>query len=594
MSPAAVYQSRLEARSQAAARHHQSSARLSAARFATGLSGVVLFWFVFVHHGASPLWMLAPVIAFAILAHLHERTIRALHRARRGVRFYQHALARLDGSWPNFGEQGNRFADPHHPYSASLDLFGPASLFQLLCSARTLAGEQALARFLLSAPPPDVTLQRQAAVADLRPRLDLREDLLLLGDDIRAGVHADALAQWGAAPPMLPSPRLRAAAFLLPFCTLAGLALWSFDGSRIFFLIAASAQAIFAFRLRPRVNQVLEALAQPARELQLVAALLRRIEQVDFQSPLLAELRGALGNGPSSQIARLARIVEFASQRGNAFFAPIAATLLWGIHFAYAIEAWRARHGSSIASWIHSLGEFETLTSLAAYAADHPADPFPELVPGPPLFDAHDLSHPLLPASRAVANSLRFDAAQPLLIISGSNMSGKSTLLRTVGVNAVLAFAGAPVRASRLALSPFTIGASIRIVDSLQEGASRFFAEITQLRLLVDLARGPVPLLFLLDEILSGTNSHDRRIGAAAILRGLLQLRATGLVTTHDLALTRIAESVQPHGLNLHFEDHLEQGRITFDYLIRPGVVAKSNALELMRSIGLDVSDTPA
>jgi DNA mismatch repair ATPase MutS len=175
------------------------------------------------------------------------------------------------------------------------------------------------------------------------------------------------------------------------------------------------------------------------------------------------------------------------------------------------------------------------------------------------------------------------------LVISGSNMSGKSTLLRTVGTNAVLALAGAPVRAARLALSPLALGATLRVQDSLQDGASRFYAEITRLAQIVGLAAGERPLLFLLDEILAGTNSHDRRIGAEAIVRGLVARGAIGLVTTHDLALAAIADALAPAGENVHFADHLEDGRIAFDYLMHSGVVTKSNALELMRAVGLEV-----
>ena len=186
-------------------------------------------------------------------------------------------------------------------------------------------------------------------------------------------------------------------------------------------------------------------------------------------------------------------------------------------------------------------------------------------------------------------NDVHLAADLAVLVISGSNMSGKSTLLRTVGVNAVLAQAGAPVRARRLRLSPLAVGTSMRIADSLQAGTSRFYAEIQRLRQIVDLAAGPRPLLFLLDEILHGTNSHDRRFGAEAIVRGLVQRGAIGLVTTHDLSLATIADALAPRAANVHFEDHLEDGRMTFDYQLRPGVVRKSNALELMRAVGLEV-----
>ncbi len=217
-------------------------------------------------------------------------------------------------------------------------------------------------------------------------------------------------------------------------------------------------------------------------------------------------------------------------------------------------------------------------------------DPFPELVEKGPFFEGEDLGHPLIPESSLVRNDLRLGDDLRLFVVSGSNMSGKSTLLRTVGTNVILALAGAPVRARRLVLSPLSLGASIRIQDSLQEGISRFYAEIQRLRQIMDLSEeGSRPLLFLLDEILHGTNSHDRRIGAEAVVRGLVDRGAVGLITTHDLALSRVADSLAPAAANVHFVDHLEDGKVLFDYRLRPGVVTKSNALDLMRSIGLEV-----
>jgi hypothetical protein len=223
------------------------------------------------------------------------------------------------------------------------------------------------------------------------------------------------------------------------------------------------------------------------------------------------------------------------------------------------------------------------------YTIEHPGDARPVIVDGGPRFEADALGHPLLPAARCVRNDVVLDATAPVLVVSGSNMSGKSTLLRAVGVNAVLALAGAPVRAARLRLSPLAIGASIRTLDSLSEGTSRFYAEITRIRHLVDLADGPQTLLFLLDEILHGTNSHDRRIGAEAIVRGLLRRGAIGLVTTHDLALTTIADDPTVRARNVHFADHVEDARMVFDYQMRDGVVTHSNALALMRAVGLEV-----
>jgi DNA mismatch repair ATPase MutS len=195
----------------------------------------------------------------------------------------------------------------------------------------------------------------------------------------------------------------------------------------------------------------------------------------------------------------------------------------------------------------------------------------------------------LLPAAKMVANDVHLSGDTRLLVVSGSNMSGKSTLLRTVGINAVLALAGAPVRAESLRLSPLVIGATLRIQDSLQEGRSRFFAEITRIRHLADLAKGSLPLLFLLDELFHGTNSHDRLVGASGVLRSLIERGALGLITTHDLALTAVADELAARAVNVHFEDRFEHGEMVFDYCMKPGPVTHSNAVALMRAVGLDV-----
>jgi DNA mismatch repair ATPase MutS len=273
----------------------------------------------------------------------------------------------------------------------------------------------------------------------------------------------------------------------------------------------------------------------------------------------------------------------------NQIFIPFAALVLWPVQVTLAIEAWRVKTREAIARWLEAMGEFEALCSLAGYAYEHPRDPFPEIVTEEVCFVGEELGHPLLPEARCVRNSVRLVQPLQALVVSGSNMSGKSTLLRTVGINAVLAFAGAPVRAQRLRLSPLVIGATLRIQDSLQEGSSRFYAEISRLSHLMALTKGPIALLFLLDEILHGTNSHDRQIGAEAIVRGLIERGAIGLVTTHDLALAKVAEALAPRAANVCFEDQWRNGKLAFDYRMRPGVVRKSNALALMRSVGLEV-----
>jgi DNA mismatch repair ATPase MutS len=357
-------------------------------------------------------------------------------------------------------------------------------------------------------------------------------------------------------------------------------------------LAAGAVQLAFALRLRPRVLQALRRASQPAAHLALLADLLARLEGETFQAPSLRALQAAVQNAgepPSRRIARLQRLIDLLEAYRNQVFAMLSLGLMWRTNFALAIEAWRAVSAPAVPRWLAAIGELEALLALASHAYEHPGDPFPELVDGTPLVDGTRLGHPLLPDERCVRNDVRLDDRLRILIVSGSNMSGKSTLLRTVGVNVVLALAGAPVRAARLRLTPVAIGAAIRIVDSLQDGTSRFYAEVKRLSQIVDIARGPLPLLFLLDEILSGTNSHDRAIGAEAIVQSLATSGAIGFVTTHDLALARIVDVLGGHAQNVHFEDHLEDGRMCFDYTMRPGVVTKSNALALMRAVGLSV-----
>jgi hypothetical protein len=380
---------------------------------------------------------------------------------------------------------------------------------------------------------------------------------------------------------------------LLALLTVLTLILWIAGFGGIPFLLAFILGRAFAFRLQAPVERVVSAVGGAGRDLTLLSGVLGRLERERFKSPRLVELRAALdveGLAPSQQISKLNRLIDMLDARRNMLFAPFSAILLWPLQFAIAIERWRQTSGPAVALWLAAVGELEALCSLASYAYEHPQYPFPEVVEGVALFEGEGLGHPLIPESRNVRTDLRLsEERERVLIVSGSNMSGKSTLLRTIGTNTVLALAGAPVRANGLRLSPLQVGASIRIQDSLQAGASRFYAEITRLRQIVELTEGELPVLFLLDEILHGTNSHDRRIGAEGVVRGLLERGAIGLVTTHDLALARIAEELAPRADNVHFEDHLEGGKMTFDYRLRPGVVQRSNALELMRSVGLEV-----
>lgn len=588
-----VYTERLALRRGAVAALQRRERALSTLRLLVFAAGAVLLWIVWSPRLLAPAWLLAPLAVFVLLVALHDRTIRRRADAERAAGFYERGLARLEDRWAGGGEAGERFLDAAHLYAADLDLFGRGSLFELLSTARTRMGEETLAAWLLAPARPDEIRARQAAITELRPRLDLREDLARLGGDVRAGVDAAALRAWASEPPARVSRAARIVAAALVAALLAAIAAWyALAAGALPALIVLVLEGALALRLRARLAPVIRAAGRPIHDLGLLARMLARIEREQFESARLVALRAALdsqGDPPSRSVARLRRLLELLDARRNQLFAPLAALLLWSTQIALAIEAWRAYAGPSVPRWLDAVGEIEALCALASHAFEHPNDPFPEIVTEGPRYEGEGLGHPLLPEGRCVRNDLRLGTALRLLVVSGSNMSGKSTWLRTIGTNAVLAFAGAPVRARRMTISPLVIGSSLRILDSLQSGASKFYAEITRIGEIVSHAREAEPLLFLLDEILNGTNSHDRRIGAEAIVRSLVDRGAIGLVTTHDLALARIADELAPRAANVHFEDQLEAGRMHFDYRLRPGVVARSNALALMRAVGLDV-----
>jgi hypothetical protein len=590
--PRIEYAQRLEQRRIAAAGRQTWHLRIGNMRLLVFLIAAVTAWLAFKSQVFSPWWLLVPVCCFVALMAWHSRVLRELQKSQRAVEFYERGFARLDERWEGTGTQGNQFQDPSHPYSQDLDLFGKGSLFELLCCARTHAGEQMLASWLKAAAPLEEIRSRQAAVDELRSNLDLREDLAGLGTDVDTGVSPGPLNKWGRSEALLQSIPLRILAPLIAFLALASLAVWIAAGNHVWFFLMVLVEVVFIYSQRHTVRQAVNGAERAGLDLQLLSLVLARLEKEQFRTEHLKKLRNALdreGLSPSRLIARLNFLIVLLDSRRNLFFAPLALVLLWEIQLAFFIEDWRRKYGRAISGWLRAVAELEALSSLAGYAFEHPNDPFPELSQHSPCFAGQGLGHPLLPEDRCVRNDVSLTDEVRVLVVSGSNMSGKSTLLRTVGINAVLALAGAPVRAHQLRIAPLVLGASIRIVDSLQEGTSRFYAEITRLRKIVTLAEGPITLMFLLDELLHGTNSHDRRIGAEAVIKGLAQRNAIGLLTTHDLALAHIVDALAPHASNVHFEDYIEDGRIAFDYHLRRGIVKKSNALELMRSIGLDV-----
>ena len=524
--------------------------------------------------------LLIPALVAILLMLGRRRAGRAWDRAMRASGYYEERLACLDGTWVGRGEPGTRYLVDDHPAALDLDLFGSGSLYERLCAARTRPGQDTLAAWLSGPADAAEVHTRQAAVGELRSCLDLCEDLAVRGTEIPAQERLAVLAHWGREAAMPWSLLARLTVVLGPTLALALVAVWALTGTgAVLPLIAVALQVGIAVRMHRHCEQVLRPPETARATLRPLARLLDRLQGQRFVAPRLRELSAMLhaGRRPAARmLAQLDRLMGWAVPATLLGCRPLLALLL---------DTWRRRHGGEVGRCLEALGGIEALASLATYARENPDAVFPEVVPAG--FDAEGLGHPLLPACRCVGNDVKLVGEPGLLMVSGSNMAGKSTLLRAVGVNAVLALAGAPVRARRLRLAPLVIGATLRVQDSLRAGRSRFYAEALRVRRLLEVAAGPRPLLFLLDELFQGTNSHDRRVGAEAVLRRLLDHDAIGLVTTHDLALTDIAERLAPRAV--HFEDHGGDGALAFDYRLRPGVVPSSNGLALLRAVGIEV-----
>ncbi len=561
------------------------------------VAGLALAWYALVRHRASPYWLLIPAVTYIALAVWHELTIRARTRAEHAAAFYERGLARIEDRWSGSGATGERFRDTGHVYADDLDIFGHGGLFELLSSAQTPMGERCLADWLLSAASVPEIRERQSIVKELGEKLDLRENTSLLSAGLVGAVDAQALVGWAETPPKLANSLLRAAAVALALLQVAATVVWvSSDWSHYlpFFIVLVINIGVYAW-LRKRAEASINGIGCNEDGLLIFSKVLKQIETERFTSEKLRRFQGELRDGrqPASRaMEKLAHLVNWIDARDSLLMKVIELPLLYTIQLGLAADSWRKREGPKAQFCIDAVAEFEALLSLSAYAYEHPDDCFPEFGEAGEVrafFAGEELGHPLIPVAKCVRNTVHLGEGTRVWLVSGSNMSGKSTLLRTVGVNVVLAMAGAPVRAKSLRLRPMALGTRIRSTDSLQEGRSNFFTEILRIRQVAALSEKDGPLLFLFDELLEGTNSHDREVGSEALLRALLGRDTVGVVTTHDLALTRIQATLNGNVRNVHFEDQIADGEMSFDYKLRDGIVPKSNALELMRWIGLKV-----
>ncbi len=617
-SPAEEYGARLARWAAEDARLGGRADRLAGVRLGTFLVGGALALWIMVER---PTWwpaLVVPVAVFAVAVVLHHRAAVEARRARALHGHYARGVDRLEERWPGTGPDGAALLADEDRFGHDLDLFGTGSLFQRLATCATSLGHDRLADQLTRPATRDEILARQAAVAELAPDLALREELAVLAaspDDAGASsvgrdappvararaassplpVRPDALAAWGADTTETPRAGLvRGTSWVLGGLGVVAAVGWATSTLPVWTLsLVVLLDLGFGRLVGGLLGRQGADVVRAGAGLEWLAGLLRHLEDGGHEAPALRELRARLeseGALPSQRVGELVRLVDgLEASRRNAFYALFAFLTQAPVRTALALDDWRRAHGPRVAEWLDVAGRFEALVALATYAYERPQDVVPEVVEGAPRFRATGLGHPLIPDERCVRNDLRLDDGLRLVLLSGSNMSGKSTLLRAVGLNLCLARAGAPVKATSLELTPLALAASIRIEDNLREGTSHFYAEIKRLRLIDEMIDGDVPVLYLLDEVLHGTNSDDRLAGTDAVIRKFVARGALGMVTTHDLALAAIADELGEVARNVHLEDSLVDGEMTFDYTLRDGVVTRGNALPLMRSLGLDV-----
>ncbi len=537
---------------------------------------------------------LASGIAFVAFAVLHDRTSSAERRARLRARLNEIGLLRLDDRFSELPEDGARFVERDHPYVADLDLFGPASLFQRLDATTTRWGEAELVRWLKSPAAPAEVAARQEAVRELAPQVRFRQDLEVEGRMLaQAKPEPTKLLAWAEGESAFAHPAFLWASRILPAWTVLGwLAATFADLPGTLWHVPVVLQTLLFMATAKKVAAVFGRVSSPHEKLLRFEELFAVVERLVPQSPRLQALAGKLrteGAPPSKQMRRLGRAISFLEMRGQPLFhLPINVFFLWDLHWVCSLERWRRTSGARLRGWFEALGDLEALSSLAGFAFESPDFCWPEVKEGPARFESEGLGHPLLPAARRVVNDLSLPSPGSVLLVTGSNMAGKTTLLRTAGINAVLAQAGGPVCARSLSMSPLGVASSMRVQDSLARGLSFFYAEVYRLKSVLDrCAAGPT--LFLLDEVLQGTNTAERQTASKAIILRLSELGAIGGVATHDLGLTALEQQTGGRVRNVHFTDRIQDGEMTFDYRMRPGVVATTNALALLAKVGIEV-----
>jgi hypothetical protein len=499
-------------------------------------------------------------------------------------------------------DDGARFLDQSHPNAIDLDLYGPFSMFQYLNRAVTALGQQMLARWLAEPAAPKAIQQRQDALQELGPMLEWRQHFQAYGLETEDNLEQISLLhRWMKAPPFLTDKKWVAVAlYIIPLWSVAAAVIWALYLPWYLGILLYLPAMLILRHFVERVSETHQKTTHAELALRHYAQLIQHIEGETFQSPLLHQLHDELsteGQPASAMIRRLSYIIRQLNVRYNAFSFLFNIFGLWELQYVYRLEKWKAAVKGHLPRWFEAMASFEALSSLGNLHHNNPDWAFPAIT-GTAVVEAEELGHPLLHRDKRVCNDIHLPTNGHIKLITGSNMAGKSTFLRTVGLNMVLAMAGAPVCARRMALPPLQVYTSMRTQDALQESTSSFYAELKRLKFIIeaveDTADHQPPQLqafFLLDEILKGTNSNDRHTGSKALIRQLIRSRGSGIIATHDLELGQLEAEANGTIENLRIEVEIQGGELHFDYKLKQGVSQSFNATLLMKRMGIKIEE---
>lgn len=569
--------------------------RIAWVRFAIVLlTGYAVYWF----HEGSFIFIIA-LLAIGIAGLLYAVSIdtdnkEAISNTERLMALNQDEIEVMAGNYLQ-RDNGKRFEIPHHPYAQDLDIFGDASLYQYINRCTSEQGQELLAGKLLSPQSPAFIRTQQEAAKELATLPDWCHQFLSYGKKTQVtSLTEKRILQWlSVAQTEFTAGWWKWFVNLYSLATLSSIVLLAFDIISLkVFSILATAFIVFSFSFTKKILPTYTLLSRIVKEINILYYQLNWLEKQSFTSEYLQQLQAAIKSNTQQaavEIQELKDILQRFDTRLNIYlFIFLNGFLLWDIRQMQALYAWRQRNAANVQSWFETLAAIEVSISLAALTRNNPQWSFPVIADNHFVFESTNLGHPLIPATRRVPNSFAMQGTAQISLVTGSNMGGKSTFLRSIGINTVLALTGAPVCATQLRLSVFQLMSSMRIADNLAESTSTFYAELKKLQNIIEAVNQHKQVFILLDEILRGTNSLDRHTGSKALIKQLVQQQAVAVIATHDVELAKMEEDI-PAITNYHFDVQVANDELFFDYKLKNGICQSLNASILMRKIGIEI-----